>query len=246
LLVDGAAQPAVNMAVDEALLREVSVRRCPVLRLYRWARPACSLGWFQPYPEGAIAGGVPIVRRMTGGRAILHDRETTLSLILPADDPHLHLPVIGLVGKVHRAVLRALARMGVEGQLQEEQPTGTHPFFCYARSGRMDVVVGGRKIFGSAQRRTRQGLLLHGSFMEGYHPLNQGTSLDRLLERLPSYLQMEESLRLGFEEVFSCTLKRDVLRPSEEAWRDRLVDRRYATEAWNRHRRRDLPVGKSA
>ncbi len=85
LLEHGAASPARNMAVDEALLREV---RAPVLRLYEWSVPAVSLGYFQP---AALAGDRPFVRRYTGGGLVDHAHDLTYTLVLPRAHPWMEL-----------------------------------------------------------------------------------------------------------------------------------------------------------
>src|SRR5882762_10992875 len=102
LLIHGAASPARNMAVDEALLREV---REPVLRIYEWDVPAISLGYFQP---GAFAGERPFVRRYTGGGIVDHAHDVTYTIVLPRTHPWLLLSAPESYRVVHEGVQAAL------------------------------------------------------------------------------------------------------------------------------------------
>lgn len=161
------------MARDEALLNRVGDgSSAPTLRLYQWDPPTISLGYFQPYAAFEAlpppAGELAVVRRLTGGGAILHDQELTYSLLLPADHRLLSDGPNQLYVVVHDAVIASLQSMGVRGEQCGESDESTPvrgPFFCFARRHRYDVLVDGRKILGSAQRRTRSAVLQHGSIV---------------------------------------------------------------------------------
>ena len=169
------------MAVDEAVLTTVGQREAlPTVRFYGWLQPTISLGHFQKYEEiGQLRepfNCLPIVRRITGGGAILHDTESTYSLILPAG--HRLVDNQGpqtLYLAVHRALIRVLSSLGLSAQIRggarpASQQRGD--FFCFERANPSDVLVAGRKIAGSAQRRTLKGVLQHGSLMLD-NPLGQ-------------------------------------------------------------------------
>src|SRR5277367_821924 len=111
LLIHSPASPARNMAVDEALLREV---RAPVLRLYEWNVPAVSLGYFQP---AALAEARPFVRRYTGGGLVDHARDVTYTLALPRAHPWMELSAPESYCHVHRGVQAVLAACGIESDL---------------------------------------------------------------------------------------------------------------------------------
>lgn len=172
-IVDGPADGPDNMARDEAVLIGVSEGRVPAtLRLYGWSAPTISLGYFQPYSDYAAlpppAGQLPVVRRFTGGGAILHDLEMTYSLTLPLDHPLLAgRGPSGLYEVVHRAFARLLAEAGVRtsGGPQDGGASQRGPFFCFERHGRYDLLIDGAKVLGSAQRRTRTAVLQHGSLI---------------------------------------------------------------------------------
>lgn len=171
LLIDPPLEGAENMGRDEALLEGVGrYDTPPTLRLYRWNQPTISLGYFQPYDEfrrlPPPAGRLPVVRRPTGGGAILHDLELTYSLTLPAGDPLLALSPGALYRKMHEVIAEALRVLGIEPRRRGDcrgDSVRTGPFFCFARQHCDDLVLGERKLAGSAQRRTHAGVLQHGS-----------------------------------------------------------------------------------
>ncbi len=172
-IIDPPADGVTNMARDEALLRRVgSGDSPPTLRFYHWDPPTISLGYFQPYAQYASlpppAGGLAVVRRQTGGGAILHDLELTYSITLPLDHPMIRdrNPNF-LYEQVHSAVAAMLARFNVNVARGPESGPCTHrgPFFCFERHCCFDLLIEGRKIMGSAQRRTAQAVLQHGSLI---------------------------------------------------------------------------------
>ncbi|HPD30097.1 MAG TPA: lipoate--protein ligase family protein [Phycisphaerae bacterium] len=203
---DGPADGPVNMARDEAILLSVSEGGAPpTLRFYRWSPPTVSLGYFQSYSDYAAlpppAGGLPVVRRLTGGGAILHDLELTYSLVLPSNHPLL--PACGAAGLydvVHDAFARFLTNLGVsviKGPSASGGASHRGPFFCFDRHNRFDLLTDGRKIMGSAQRRLRTAILQHGSLIldnrfqqqccasvAEYAPVVINTWLPRLVEEI--------------------------------------------------------------
>jgi len=164
------------MAVDEVLLEEAT-QGTTTLRLYQWNEPTLSLGYFQPAAERAVhaaSRGCPLVRRASGGGAIMHDRELTYCLATPI--PERFGPVAqGLFDTVHAALIETLAGFGVRAQLVQpprrdytstaDRRTAPQPFLCFQRRAPGDVLVATAKIAGSAQRRQRGGLLQHGSIL---------------------------------------------------------------------------------
>jgi len=214
LLIHGTASPARNMAIDEALLREV---REPVLRLYEWNIPAVSLGYFQ---HAALAGERPFVRRYTGGGLVDHAHDVTYTIVLPRAHPWMKLSAPESYGHVHRGVQAALAACGIESDLTP----AAHPVeseACFAKPVRFDIVAAERKLSGAAQRRTREGLLHQGSIL------------------LPDPSRNAD-LRGAFATAFSARLEL-AMSPGDLTAKEtsRAVDLerdRYATDAWNRSR----------
>ncbi|MDA1259387.1 MAG: lipoate--protein ligase [Planctomycetota bacterium] len=168
-LDDEALDGAENMARDEALL---ALREAPSLRFYRWARPTLSLGWFQNAPalplDAVRARGGAIVRRMTGGKAILHEHELTYSLCAPERGA-----LGGGPGKAMRAIHDALATelsqqagapVAVRGapRLSSDRAGSA---WCFEDSSPLDLTLGDRKLLGSAARRREGWILFHGSLV---------------------------------------------------------------------------------
>jgi len=172
VLHDPPLDGATNMARDEALLHADTFRPA-VLRLYAWAPPTLSLGYFQQADDLAALPpairGLPVVRRLTGGGAILHDREVTYCLVLDDSVPLARQSPLALYEAAHTAWRDALAADGLAADLAPPDfplPTPrTGPFFCFAKPGRTDLVFEARKVLGSAQRRVSGRVLQHGSLL---------------------------------------------------------------------------------
>jgi lipoate-protein ligase A len=159
---------ARNMALDEALLEGALARGECTVRWYRWREATVSLGYFQAAEAAAtIPGlaGLPIVRRLTGGGAILHHHEWTYSCTVPPGHPLTETPT-RIYDRVHGQVVAALAERGIPAALRGEalrELEGT--FLCFGRGDPRDIVLSGQKILGSAQRRRRGAILQHGSLL---------------------------------------------------------------------------------
>ncbi|MEX0978604.1 MAG: hypothetical protein WDZ48_07120 [Pirellulales bacterium] len=175
LIVDGPAAGSWNMAVDEVLSQGAAEGRAATLRFYRWSEPTLSLGYFQSAGDALghrASRGCPLVRRQTGGGAILHDHELTYSLAVPLAHP-LAADATRLYLAVHEALGRTLAQFGIETTLcatAEEHGTLGQPFLCFQRRTRGDVLLGASKVCGSAQRRRRGAILQHGSLLLAASP----------------------------------------------------------------------------
>jgi lipoate-protein ligase A len=181
------------MAVDEVLLLDAIENGDATLRFYQWREPTLSLGYFQHYEDRnqhAASRASAVIRRQSGGGAILHDRELTYSLVLPPGHP-LASQAGKLYETVHEAfitALRTLSESGVPGQLQirgesSVMPAADEPFLCFQRKSPGDVVLTSAirqppsptapaepvastiKVLGSAQRRHRGAILQHGSLL---------------------------------------------------------------------------------
>jgi len=175
LIADPSCSGLENMARDDVLLDAVGQHQSPpTLRLYQWERPTLSLGYFQRYADYEAlpppAGALPVVRRPTGGGAILHDLELTYSLTLPADHGLLENGANQLYACMHDAIIMALNLQAVVSHrcgVTDDSTATRGPFFCFARRHCFDLTVGDAKLAGSAQRRTRTAVLQHGSIILG-------------------------------------------------------------------------------
>lgn len=214
LLVNGPGSPAWNMAVDEALLREI---REPVLRIYEWNVPAVSLGYFQP---AALAGQRPFIRRYTGGGLVDHECDVTYTIVVPRAHPWMELSAPDSYCLIHKGVQAVLAACGIGAELAPEA-SAIESEACFVKPVRHDIVAGANKLSGAAQRRTREGMLHQGSIL------------------LPDAAQ-NPALRKAFPAAFAKQLKIALspgeLTAAELARATDLERERYVTETWNRSR----------
>ncbi len=168
LIYDPPTRGALNMARDEAILSAVERGDSPpTLRLYAW-QPAClSLGYGQRAREADInrlaALGWDVVRRPTGGRAILHVDELTYSLSLPLSDPIAEGGIIDSYQRLSGAILAALQSLGARVHAQKQESAGELTPVCFDTPSHYEITADGRKLVGSAQLRRRNALLQHGS-----------------------------------------------------------------------------------
>jgi len=167
LLIDAAAPGPWNMGVDEALLASAVAEGTPTLRFYTWDGFWLSLGYGQPLSAERLAAcqavGVGVVRRVTGGRAVLHGGDLTYAVSAP--EAALQAGLRGTYEQISRALQAGLGRVGVAavGALRPEEPAREPAFDCFSEVAGDELCVDGRKLVGSAQRRTRGGVLQHGS-----------------------------------------------------------------------------------
>ncbi|MFQ6034067.1 MAG: biotin/lipoate A/B protein ligase family protein [Candidatus Bipolaricaulia bacterium] len=176
LIISGVESGGWNMALDEALWRSFSEVGRPTLRLYRWVGPTLSLGRFQRVEtvdlEECARREIEVVRRPTGGRAVLHDREVTYSLVHPLEE-------MGGVEEAHRQIAEALVaglrKLGLAAELVEvERSSRNISGACFAAPTRFELTISGRKVAGGAQVRDRLALLEHGSLPPGARPGSPG------------------------------------------------------------------------
>jgi lipoate-protein ligase A len=259
------APGAWNMALDDALAASVRAGGPPVLRFYRWSPPCLSLGRNQPargwYDEAALrARGIEVVRRPTGGRAVLHHRELTYSVAVA--DGALGGPR-ATYAAVNRALVAGLRRLGVAAALQPAAGRAAAPSLspCFADPAEGEVVAGGRKLVGSAQRREGGVLLQHGSLLleddqslvpalmargtGGAGGEGDGTpslaiaetpaTLAGLLGAAPAWEALTAALAEGWREAMGVRLEMEGPTPGERADADDRAAR-YADPAWTWHR----------
>jgi lipoate-protein ligase A len=173
---DSPAAGVWNMAVDEALLETAAISGMATLRFYQWSEPTLSLGYFQSAigrDQHAASRNCPLVRRPSGGGAILHDRELTYSIAMPQTSARLS-EAKALDELFHETLIATLAELGVSAALfratascrSESVPGASKDtFLCFQRRTCLDVVCQSVKIAGSAQRRRRGAILQHGSIL---------------------------------------------------------------------------------
>lgn len=251
---DGSGEPPeapgyVNMAIDAALLASVADGAVPSIRFYRWS-PAClSFGRNQAardvYDRDRAAGrGWDVVRRPTGGLAVLHDAELTCSVVVP----------LGRLGgpratyrRIHQAIAAGLATLGVRTSLaaagSARTPDGAAA--CFASPAGGEILVAGRKLVGSAQRVERRTILQHGSLLlsgrqarvdevraDADAPNPDGSiALDELLAAAPSAADLSRALASGFAAELGIALEPADLSDDERGLARRL-EATYRDDAW--------------
>lgn len=175
LLHTPASSGADNMAMDEALMAHASQTGHWVLRVYSWSSPTLSFGRNQialgAYDRSRLAErGVDVVRRPTGGRAILHDREVTYSVAAPAADAG---DLAESYARINRLLIAALHRLGLDAEvvdrtdpsLRDPELERRGPLPCFHHPSAGEITLHGRKLVGSAQWRCSDALLQHGSIL---------------------------------------------------------------------------------
>lgn len=240
------------MAVDEALLDAAADRDVATLRFYQWSEPTLSLGYFQCHSDRerhTASLNCPLVRRSSGGGAIVHNREVTYSLALPAEHP-LAINSERLYRSVHDELIKIIAaRLGDDAKssvflCDSSSKLPIEPFLCFARRTSGDVLIRRLettqppwKIAGSAQRRRRGAVLQHGSVL-----LEMSRSAPELLgitdvagisiapEQLIAVLMKQLDLALNLR-LKSCSLS-----CQEQASAERIEAEKFASPAWTKRR----------
>ncbi|HEV2235166.1 MAG TPA: lipoate--protein ligase family protein [Ktedonobacterales bacterium] len=161
---------AWNMALDEAIQEAVAAGAAPpTLRFYQWAPPALSLGKRQPLDGVDLSrcrrDGVDVVRRPTGGLAILHTDELTYSIATLPDDPRAAGAILDAYKRLSAGLVAGLRRLGVAAEMNPVNPYGTHTSSaaCFEAPSAYEITAGGKKLMGSAQTRPAGRVLQHGS-----------------------------------------------------------------------------------
>ena len=268
LLRSPLADGATNMATDEAILRAVAEGAAPpTLRFFGWTPPCLSLGYAQPAGEvdreRLARFGYGLVRRPTGGRAILHTDELTYSVIAPMDEPRVRGGVVESYQQLSAGLLAGLAHLGLNVRADKEYSateTGTAKGpVCFEVPSNYEITVGAggqpRKLLGSAQVRKQGVVLQHGTL-----PLTgdigricdalvfdseaerqrvrdrvhaRATTVAEVIGRDVSWVEAANALAQGFAEALNLAWQPEPLTPAEAALAEQMRADKYATEAWN-------------
>jgi lipoate-protein ligase A len=170
LLITPPAHGAWNMAVDESILEHIGRGEAiSTLRLYAWDPPCISLGHAQPFSDVDVIRlkqhGWEVVRRATGGRAILHTDELTYSVIAPLGEPRVEGSVLESYNRLAQALLLAVKKLELPVEMKEGKAneSATPNPVCFEVPSTYEITVNGKKLIGSAQARKKEGVLQHGS-----------------------------------------------------------------------------------
>jgi lipoyl(octanoyl) transferase len=237
LIVDGARDGARNMAVDRALLASRAAGGPPTLRLYRWRVPTASLGRFQQVADVDAAAcarfGVDVVRRITGGRGVLHDDELTYSVTV-AEADGVPRGVAASYRYLGTALLAAYETLGVPAELTDAHRGVRGSAACYLAATQADLSLAGAKLSGSAQVWRDGACLQHGSFVlerdvareaavfrltdEAASALEADTvTIAGALGRRPMTDQVAAAVCEGFVSALGVELREGALTTEEEA-----------------------------
>ena len=245
------------MAIDEAILRGVAAGSSPpTLRVFGW-QPAClSLGQAQPAADVDFDAcshlGFDVVRRPTGGRAILHADELTYSVTAREDDPRMRGGIVESYRRLSEGLLAGLARMGLPVR-QVERPDNHDREggpVCFEAPSNYEIVFDGHKLVGSAQVRRSGVVLQHGSLPlfgdiaricdvlaarpDPERVRARAITVERAIGRASSYAESARLLAEGFGSALSLRWERGDLTAQESAWAADLRRDKYAAGAWTR------------
>lgn len=254
LITSGYADAATNMAVDETLF--LSYREnggLPILRLYGWRPAAFSFGISQDpaalfNAKALEAGAVSIVRRPTGGGAIFHDDELTYCLVASTEDLGLETRgVKASYGRITSFLIEAYRALGLEagfaGDNGAQDVRHKIAELCSSRHEEYDILIGNRKLGGSAQKRSKNIILQHGSIPLSFdrrrakaflkHPLPDAAALSSLLERRIDEHEISEAVKTAFKSHFCADLLDSGLEQKEKQLALSLRNNKYSADGWN-------------
>lgn len=250
----GALGGPTNMGIDEALA--LLCRDRAILRFYAWETPTLSIGYFQHTDEidlGACRkSAVYLVRRPTGGRAVLHQQDLTYSLVIPLRPPWTEFSISESYRRINSCLRRGLETFGLSASsgIPHGDASRAPSPFCFSAVARYEVLVGGKKVIGSAQRRFPSALLQQGSILLDFDPAailallqsgkrdatadSLGTigSLREALGRLPERAEVEAAIGEAFACEMGIEFAEGTLEPEEFKLSDQLAANRYASDDW--------------
>jgi lipoate-protein ligase A len=265
LIVDGPLPGAFNMALDEELAITAARAEVATLRLYQWQRPTLSLGRHEPADELPLArceaAGIALVRRPTGGRAVLHHLELTYSFTAPASVVGGPKRVREAYSLITKALARGLGLLGIKALAGSESPR-LAGHMCFALKTGCDLEVKGRKLVGSALRRYEGAVLQHGAIPLALDPAlpyvafgEEGEDFEAFASRLRAAVvplrellgrvitpeELVAPLARGFEESFGITLQ-TLLASKAELTRAKERAKLFALSGRNQTYKVELPL----
>ena len=250
------------MAIDAAILAAVELEDVPpTLRLYRWDPPCLSLGYSQPYSDinekQLLSKGWDVVRRPTGGRAILHIDDLTYSVIGPRTDPRLEGGLLQSYQRLSEALSESIQILGllVEVHTGNNAQVLNQPV-CFENPSEFEITVDGKKIIGNAQSRKKGGILQHGTLpltrdlariTEVLHyrtPEERGQAANQLLQKAAtvetllgkevSWDEAAQAFQTGFQKVLNINLIDSGLTVKEKEQAALMAKTQFGNINWTR------------
>ena len=262
LILDPKQDGAINMAIDEALLESVSSHLAPpTLRLYDWKPYTLSLGHAQSYSdvdqEALKSLGWGLVRRPTGGKAILHADELTYSVTASVDNPITSGNVIESYRRISLGLLKALEIIGIHSDSKPKDLSGnaisTSPV-CFQFPSDYEITFDGKKLIGSAQARKKNGILQHGAVplfgditriisVLNFHNdqereiaksqlLSRAVTVENIINGRINWDQMSDAMKIGFEETLEIKFFQDCLTKWEIERYQQIYSDKYSNSDW--------------
>jgi lipoate-protein ligase A len=241
------------MAIDEAISASVRQKLSPpTLRLYQWNRPSLSIGYFQKVSDIDInycdKNGYPVVRRQTGGRAILHDSELTYSFSASTDSTLFKGNLLEDYTVISNALILGLKLNGIDAKasFKKKRNSGARNPACFKVVSYGEIIIDGKKAIGSAQKRYKNGFLQHGSILLSFNArelskvlgLNDEGDFEdigAINEYAPEI--SANDLKSSFKEAFEKTLKVKMISDSPSKFEMDLAKElertKYSTREWN-------------
>ncbi len=234
VIQDSLGDGTLNMITDRVILMACNEGKVPAtLRLYGWQRPTLSIGYSQEISkyidmESCEKNNIPVVRRFTGGRALLHQYEMTYSVIAPIPHPAFPGSLRGSFERISQAILESLKIGGIEDAIvagkNKSRDVSSRSPACFSMANHCEIVVHGKKLVGSAQRRLRSAFLQHGSVILDMDPklthtllkysseaqkaavrdslISNTTSLKQILHRNLKNDEVNQWFLKGFQKTF--------------------------------------------
>lgn len=257
----GPCSPAYNMAMDEAIMNwQRRTGMPPVLRFYSWAPAGISVGFFQKLNgsidlEAAAKLGIPLVRRQTGGKAVLHDHELTYSVVIPEQHPSMPKSVKEAYLVISRGLLEGYRNLGIQAELAAETKRQKQSSaVCFEEPSWHELTVAGKKAAGSAQTRKQGIILQHGSIPLSLDEANlfelfvypnsavkerartafrsRAVAINDLMEEPSDFNKVQAAFKSGFETGLNIRLEK--FEPPPELLEEvRMLEVKYASEEWN-------------
>jgi len=242
-----------NMAVDDFLFRSLGEEPATYLRFYRWRKPTVSIGYSQKIDkvvdlDFCIRNGIDIVRRITGGKLVLHQREVTYS-VCSSDTDIFSRKLMNSYRLISEALNRGLQSMGLESRLAKDTPPdyarGISP--CFSGPARDEIEMKGKKIIGSAQKRTGNKFIQHGSIplekreelLKSLSPLGHKEkvikmiSLSDALDKKVDFKWAVDHFVAGMSDFFHVRLVPRSFSASELDAIQKIQKERYDNPEWN-------------
>jgi lipoyl(octanoyl) transferase len=252
-----------NMAIDEAIFRaNQRADSPPTLRFYSWSPPSVSLGYFQAAREevnieACRACSVDVVRRPTGGKAVLHENDLTYAVIASDHNPLFPRDILGTYKVISSCIAQGLSELGIEAEMEDSGRSYRNDSLkaaCFSSPSRYELLAKNKKICGSAQLRSKGIFLQHGSILLDFDPAKtcalllpeEGdrsrqtaklrSSVTSIYEQVGAPVPVEDIchiIKKSFEKMLDINLVEGCLTAEEESLKSWLMNDKYMNNRWN-------------